>query len=167
MRNKNKPWIIIMTAGFRLSFDLHQGTHLRWTRDRSGVNWIEFVNYQRRANVVFSEAGRQISVRSRDVLMNAQSLLKCGPPLIVGCVWLEFGFVSSSSYWWGGGGLVCDSVGNTELLAAHFEGKQSRDPVDLPFTYHPSPSLTIFAFSSWEVRRLLVDLTNCVCFLFF
>ena len=59
-----------------------------------------------------------------------------------------------------GGGLVCESVGNADILSAHFDGKQSRDPVDLPSTCHPSPSLTTFAFRSWEVKRLLLDLDS-------
>ena len=40
--------------------------------DRSRVNWDEFVHYQRRAYTVYAEAMCQFSVRSRDVLMNAQ-----------------------------------------------------------------------------------------------
>ena len=59
-----------------------------------------------------------------------------------------------------GGGVVCESVGNADMLSAHFDGKQSRDPVDLPSTCHPSPSLTTFAFRSWEVKRLLLDLDS-------
>ena len=43
-----------------------------------------------------------------------------------------------------GGGLVCESVEKADLLSAHFDGKQSRDPVDLPSTCHPSPSLTTY-----------------------
>ena len=46
------------------------------------------------------------------------------------------------------------------MLSAHFEGKQSRDQVDLPSTCHPSPSLTTFAFRSREVKRLLLDLDS-------
>ena len=44
------------------------------------------------------------------------------------------------------------------MLSAHFDGKQSRYPVDLPSTCHPSPSLTTFAFRSREMKRLLLDL---------
>ena len=40
----------------------------------------------------------------------------------------------------------------------HFDSKQSRGPVDLPLTCHPSPSFTTFAFRSSEVMRLLSDL---------
>ena len=79
--------------------------------------------------------------------------------LEVGCVRLKFGFVSSSSYW-AGGGLVCDSVGKEDMLSAHFDGKQSRVPVDLPSTCHLSPSLTTFAFRSQEVKQLLLDLDS-------
>ena len=73
----------------------------------------------------------------------------------------------------GGGGLVCKSVGKADLLSDHFDGKQSRESVDLPLTSHLSQSLTSFAFRLSEVRYLLLDLdpygtlTNWVCFLFF
>ena len=57
-----------------------------------------------------------------------------------------------------GGGLVCESVGKTDLLSDYFDSKQSREAVDLKLTYHPSPNLTTFAFRSSVVRRLLLDL---------
>ena len=41
-----------------------------------------------------------------------------------------------------GGGLVFESVMKADMLSAHFDGKHSREPVDLPSTCHPSPSLT-------------------------
>ena len=59
-----------------------------------------------------------------------------------------------------GGGLVCESVGKADMLSAHFEEKQYRDPIDLPSTCHPSPSLTILAFRSREVKQLLLDLDS-------
>ena len=67
VRNNDKPWF---DDDCRLAFDIKQRAHLRWTRDRSRANWDEFVRYQRRANVYMPR--RQFSVRSRDVLMNAQ-----------------------------------------------------------------------------------------------
>ena len=42
-------------------------------RDRSRVNWEEFVHCQVRTNETNSEAKRQFIVRNRDVLMNALS----------------------------------------------------------------------------------------------
>ena len=72
----------------------------------------------------------------------------------------------------GGAGLVCESVGKADLLSDHFDGKQSRESVDLPLTCYPSPRLTTFAFRSSEIRRLLLDLepygalTHWVCFVF-
>ena len=77
----------------------------------------------------------------------------------VSCVWLKFRFVSSPLIG-AGGGLVCELVGKADMLSAHFDGKQSRDPVDLPSTCHLSPSLTTFAFRSWEEKRLLLDLDS-------
>ena len=36
VRNKDKPWF---DDDRRLAFDIKQGALLRWTRDRSRVNW--------------------------------------------------------------------------------------------------------------------------------
>ena len=69
VHNKDKPWF---NDDSRLVFDIRQVANLRWTRDRSRVNWDECVHNQRRANALYAEAMRQFSVRSRDVLMNAQ-----------------------------------------------------------------------------------------------
>ena len=44
------------------------------------------------------------------------------------------------------GGQMCESVGKADLLSDHFDSKQSREADDLPLIYHPSPSLTTFAF---------------------
>ena len=63
VRNKDKPWF---NDDCRLAFDIKQGAHLRWSRDRSLVNWDEFVHYQITANAVYAEAMRQFSVRSQD-----------------------------------------------------------------------------------------------------
>ena len=57
-----------------------------------------------------------------------------------------------------GSGLVCESVGKTDLPSDHFDSKQSREAVDLSLMCHPSPSLTTFALWSSEVRCLLLDL---------
>ena len=53
---------------------------------------------------------------------------------------------------------MCELVGKADLLADHFDSKQSREAVDLPLNCHPSISFTPFAFRSSEVRRLLLDL---------
>ena len=57
----------------------------------------------------------------------------------------------------GGGGQVCQSVGKTDLMSDNFDSKQSREAVDLPLTYHPSPRLTAPLPSSREDRCLLLD----------
>ena len=68
--NKDKPWLNDQCTH---AFSLKQEAHLRWTRDRSRVNWEEFVRCPVRANETYSEAKRQFSDRNRDVLMNVQS----------------------------------------------------------------------------------------------
>ena len=59
-----------------------------------------------------------------------------------------------------GDGLVCESVGMADMLSTHFDRKHSRDPVSLPSTCHPSPSLTTFACRSQEVKQLLLGLDS-------
>ena len=56
---------------------------------------------------------------------------------------------------------MCASGGKADLLSDHFDSKQSRESVDLPLTYHPSPSVITFAFRSSEDKRLLLDLDPC------
>ena len=70
MRNNYKPWF---DDQCRRDFDLKQEAHLRWTRDRSRVNWKEFVCCQVRPNEKNSEAKRQFWDKNRAVLVNVQS----------------------------------------------------------------------------------------------
>ena len=89
----------------------------------------------------YSEAKRQFSARNRDVLMNAQSPHKWWSTLKS----VVFGLSSSKPpIVGGGGGLVCESVGKPDLLSVHFDGKQSRESVDMPLTCHPSPTCSPF-----------------------
>ena len=67
VRNQDKPWF---DDQCRHAFNLKQEAHLRWTRDRSRVNWDEFVRCQVIANETYSEAKRQFIDRNRDVLLN-------------------------------------------------------------------------------------------------
>ena len=53
MRNKDKPWF---DDQCRHDFSLKQEPHLRWTRDRSRVNWEKFVRCHVRANESESES---------------------------------------------------------------------------------------------------------------
>ena len=149
MRNKDRPWF---DDQCRHAFSLDQEAHLR---DRSRVNWDEIVHCQVRANETYSETKRQFRARNRDVLMKALSSHKCWSTLKS----VVFGFSSSlPPLVGGGGGLVCKSVGKAYMLSDHFDGKQSRESVNLPLTCHPSPNLTSFAFWSNEVMHLLLDL---------
>ena len=70
MRNNDKPWF---DGQCRHAFGLKQEPHLRLTRDRSRVNWEEFVRCQGRANETYSGGQASFSDRNRDVLMNVQS----------------------------------------------------------------------------------------------
>ena len=49
VRNKDRPWF---DDQCRHAFSLKPEAHLRWTRDRSRVNWEEFVQCQGRANYI-------------------------------------------------------------------------------------------------------------------
>ena len=62
VRNKDKPWFDDQCSH---AFWPKQEAHLRWTRDRSRVNWEEFVRCQVRANETYSASMRQFSDRNR------------------------------------------------------------------------------------------------------
>ena len=79
VRNKDKSWF---DDQCRHAFSLKQEAHVRWNRDRSRVNWDEFVHCQVRSNETDSEAKRQFSARNRDILKNAQSPHKWHGPLL-------------------------------------------------------------------------------------
>ena len=113
------------------AFGLKQEAHLRWTCDRSRVNWEEFVRCQIRANETYSQAIWQFSDRNRAVLMNVQSPHKWWSTLksVVFSLSLSLPPLVSE-----GVGQVCESVGKADL--DHFDGKQSREAVDLPLTCH-------------------------------
>ena len=116
----------------RHAFSLKHEAHLRWTHDRSRVNWEEFVRRQVRVNETSSEAKRQFSARNMDVLMNAQYPLKWWSTLKSAV----FGLSSSlPPLVGGGGGLVCESIVKDDLLSDHFDGKQSMESVDLQLTW--------------------------------
>ena len=70
MCSKEKPWFDDQCMH---AFGLKQEAHLLWTRDRSLVNWEEFVRCRVRANETYLEAKCKFSARDKDVLMNAQS----------------------------------------------------------------------------------------------
>ena len=152
MRNKDKPRF---HEKCRHAFGHKQEAHLRWTRDRSLVNYEEFIRCQVTAIETYPEAKHQFINRNRDVLMNVHAPHK-------------WWFIHKSAvFGWSsslpplvseGGGLVCESVDKADLLSDHFDSKQSREAVDLPLVCHPSPGLITFAFRSREVRRLLLNL---------
>ena len=53
--NNDKSWF---DDQCRHAIGLKQEAHLRWTSDRSRVNWEEYVRYQVRANETYLEAKR-------------------------------------------------------------------------------------------------------------
>ena len=61
VRNKDKPWF---DDQCKHAFGLKQEAYLRWTRDRSRVNWEEFVHCQVRANETYSEANNNIILKN-------------------------------------------------------------------------------------------------------
>ena len=127
VRIKDKPCLMINAC--RHAFCLKQEAHIRWTHDRSRVDWKEFVTCQVRANETYSEAKCQFSDRNIYVLMNVQFPHKWWP------TFKSVVFDSSSSLRQlvsEGGGLVCELIGKADLLWDNFDSGQSTETVDLP-----------------------------------
>ena len=154
MRNKDKPCFYCKC---RHVFGLKQEAHLRWACGRSWVDWEEFVRCQVRANETYSEAKRQLCDKNCAVLVNVQSPLKSWSTLKSAV----FGTSSSLHPLVGeGGSLLCESVGNSDLLSDHFDSRQSREAVDLSLSCHPSPTLNIPHLPSGRERS---GLYHCCC----
>ena len=113
MRSKNRPWFDDQR---RHAVGLKQEAHLRWTRDRSRVNWEEFVRCQVGANETYTEAKRQFSDRNMAVLMNVQSPHKWWSTFKSAVFGTSLSFPLFNEC----GGLVCESVGKADLLSNHF-----------------------------------------------
>ena len=125
MHNKDKPWF---DDHCRHAFGLKQEAQLRWTRDSSRVKGEDFLHCQVRANETYSEGKRQFSDRNRAVLMNIQSPHMWWSSHIWWSILKSAVFGTSSSLpplVNEGGGLVCESVGNADLLSDHFDSKQA------------------------------------------
>ena len=121
-------WMNMDKLGFddqyRNAFGLKQEAHLRWTCNRSIVNWEEYVRYQVSANETYSEAKRLFS--DRNILMNVHSPHQWWSTLKS----VVFGSRSSlASLVSECGGLMCESVGKADLLSDHFHSKQSWEAV--------------------------------------
>ena len=151
-RMGDQPWF---TADCRTAFEQKQTAYFRWCRSRDREDWWAYRQAQRAANACYEDARSAYSERCREKLANT----------------------TSSHAWWGtlkesvfgvdpsipalqgvGGALVSDPAEKAELLSTFFDSKQSRDPVALPHTCHPSPRLSSFAFRSREVRNILLEL---------
>ena len=120
VHNKNKPWF---DDQCRHAFGIKQEAHLRWTRDRSRVNWRDFLRCQVRANETNLEAKHQFSDRNRVVLMNVQFLHKWWSTLEFAVLGWSLSLPLLVSE---GGGLVCESVGKADLLSDHFDNSPER-----------------------------------------
>ena len=127
-----------------------------WTRDRSRVNWD---------SLSISRGGLMKFMPRLGISLVSEAVMFWWTPsvLISGCSpwsWLCLARVRTCLFpiLLGGGGLVWEGAVKAEMLSAHFDGKQSMDPIDLPFTWNPSTSLTTYPFRSREVGRLLLDL---------
>ena len=161
VHKKDKPWF---DNQCRYAFGLKHEAYLRWTRDRSLVNWEEFVSCHVRTNGTYSEASRQISGINRDVLMNAQSSHKCWSTLKCAV----FGLSSSLPPFVGGcGGLVCESVGKADLSIILTASIALPLFVDFPLRdLPPLPSGQVRSGVACYTWTLMEALTHLVCFLF-
>ena len=91
------------------------------TRDRSWVNWEEFIRCQVRANETYSETKCQFSARNREVLRNAQSRHKWWSTLKSPVFDLSSSLLRLVS---GGGDWCASRVGKADLLSDHFDNNK-------------------------------------------
>ena len=153
-RNGDKAWF---NDECRRVFDRKQAAYLNWCRARTRDNWQLFVHSQREANACYARVRREYFARCKEKLGNSVSSHAWWRTLKESV----FGVASSiPPLFRRGGGLAFHPQEKAELLSDVFDGKQSRETLDLPPTCSIRPKLTSFAFRSREVLRLLSDLDS-------
>ena len=155
IRTSDQPWF---DESCRLAYHNKQTKFKIWRRNRSRVNFENFVEARREANRVYHAAEKKYNDSLKRQLneINQPHLwwtkLKSSifgsnnaslPPLLKP-----------------DGTLTTIPGEKAELLHSAFDAKQSNNDVPLPDTCHPEPILTKFAFRSRDVKNILNDLDS-------
>ena len=155
IRTSDQPWF---DESCRLAYHNKQTKFKIWRRNRSRVNFEDFVEARREANRVYHAAEKKYNDSLKRQLneINQPHLwwtkLKSSifgsnnaslPPLLKP-----------------DGTLTTIPGEKAELLHSAFDAKQSNNDVPLPDTCHPEPILTKFAFRSRDVKNILNDLDS-------
>ena len=154
VRSWDRPWF---DAECRLIFDEKQQAYRRWCRSRNPEDWARFTELRRTAHLVFDAAEQRHHDRAKESLLavsNAHRWWSTLKGAVFGADPALPPLVNSL------GGVVSGSAEKAELLSAHFDSKQSRDPILMPVSCHPEPQLTSLAFRSSVVKALLLDLDS-------
>ena len=151
VRNNDKPWF---DENCRRAFDAKQTAFLRWNRTRSLADWTSYKASQRYACECYAHAQQAHKENCRARLSDAQN------PHSWWKVLKEtlFGKSSDTPPILSNGEMISHPQQKAELLSQYFDGKQSRDVINLPPTCHPSPKLTSLAFKAKEVIHILSKL---------
>ena len=155
IRTNDQPWF---DDTCRRAYHDKQTKFNIWRRNKSRVNYENFVESRRLAKGIFHAAER----RYNDSLK--RKLVDISQPHLW---WTKlkssiFGASNSSlpPLLMPDGKLATNPREKAELLHQAFDAKQSSDDVPLPDTCHPEPALSKFAFRSRDVKKILDNLDN-------
>ena len=153
-RLRDKPWF---NDSCRRIYDVKQTAYRTWTRHRTHANWLDYTRLRAQAVNVYDAAKTEYNRHLQETLNNASQPHKWWSSLKSAV----FGVDTSIPPLLNPDGSVTSSLNaKAELLSSVFDGKQSRQSIDLPPTCFPEPRLTSLAFRSKLVESLLLDLDS-------
>ena len=154
IRSNDKPWF---DAECRRAYDQKQTSYRIWSRDRSAVNWNNFVALRTLADQVYTASLTRHNSKLRTTLAEASQPHKWWSTLKSATLGTKPSIppLNTST-----GVLESDPKKKAKLLKDSFSAKQSRNVLNLPLTCHPKPAFCRFAFRSKLVFNLLNQLDS-------
>ena len=136
-----------------------QEAYQLWRRNRSDIIWNNYVNLRNAAQETYATAEKEYNDGVRDTLIGTTNSHKWWSTLKTALFGVD---VVVPPILRPDGSLVHYPKEKAALFADVFDSKQSNDSLTMPQSCFPVAELTTIAFSSGEVKKLLLNLTLMV-----
>ena len=151
-RNKDRAWF---NNDCRRAYLEKQEAYNLWNRNRSDLTWNNYVRLRSNAQEVYAVAEREYNRGIKDTLLGATQSHKWWSTLKSALFGIDDGMPPLLKP---DGSLTHCPREKSLLFANVFEEKQSNEELILPQSCHPEAKLTMIAFRSREIKKLLLDL---------
>ena len=151
-RNKDKAWF---NSDCKRAYLEKQEAYNLWKRNRSNLTWNNYIQLRSVAQDVYEIAEREYNRGVKETLGNATQSHKWWSTLKSALFGIDDGMPPLLKP---DGSLTHCPREKTALFANVFDEKQSSEELVIPQSCHPEAKLTMIAFRSREIKRLMLDL---------